>query len=210
MNIDFEKLPAVLFDWIEKFSFKQLSASQQKEVLFYFSEEEYNEVHQTFLNIKSASENNQEKNTERKSALLDHFDKHHGKIRNSTFSNVMAWQAAAILLLMLSGWLFYQVFDLKKNPYVEQIAAVDTVYVTKEIASQSEIIHDTVYRIKEVVKNRESYFYPKEQVLQAEEAELPGESETFPMLDLENLNSAQKGNSMKDDSLLRKFGFVAM
>jgi len=212
MNINFEKLPTRIFDWIETSSFEHLTHSQQKEILTYFSVEEYNEMHRTFLDLKSASlTNNSEENHQRKSALLDHFDKYHSVKQTRYPGTLMVWQAAAILLLMLSGGLFYRIFDLKKDSTFEQVATTDTVYVTREVAQAPEIIHDTVFRYKETKSAGQKDSYSSSKIsLETKDLESIGEMEIQPHLELENLTNAPKGNSMKDDSLLRKFGFVSM
>jgi len=207
MNIDFEKTPAVLFDWVETFSFEQLNPAQQKEVLVHLSEEAYNEMHRTSIDLKSASALWNDDFSDRKELLLVHFDRHHKQ--ELGFKGHMIWQAAAVLLLMLSGWLFYQVFDLKKEPVIKQMASIDTVYVDREVTSSPEVVHDTVYRYKKLQNNDRESAYQIE-ITEKEEIAPLNDMIAVPVLELENFNTTPKGNSMKDDSLLKKFGFVAM
>lgn len=210
MNIDFEKMPAVVFDWLEKFSFEELNHFQQKEVLAYFSAEEYDEIYATVKDLRSTTRPEVETRSSRKETILGHFDQHQSlkKGRGET-RRVLVWQAAAVFLMMLSGWLFYQVFDLNKDPGMQQVAVKDTVYVEKEIRAEAEIIHDTVYRYKER-QSTSSAVQEESDEIERENPETIGELDITPLIELENIGNNAKGNSMKDDSLLRKFGFVSM
>jgi len=213
MNINFEKLPNVVFNWVEEFTFAELNDSQKKEVLTYFSEDEFDQMHQACMDLKSvATIDHADVFTQKKNALLHHFDEHHSLKRRSSFfpGAMVVWQAAAILLLLLSGWLFYQVFGLQKNATIQQIAVTDTVYVDRQVASVPEIIHDTIYRYKENKGDPGKNDPSSEDMIEPEDIESIGEMEIHSIRELENLNNSPKGNSMKDDSLLRKFTFVSM
>lgn len=208
MNINFEKTPNTLFDWAEKFSFEDLNDLQRKEVLLYLSEEDYTSIYEASKGLKvilkqSAAGSHPEK----KKKLLSHFDAIHTRKKQIRIKTVAAWQAAAIVLMVLSGWLFYKVFDLQRADTTFQVASADTVYVTKEISAQPEYIHDTIYLYKE------SSSSSKENSLVNPAASSDcDKTKSFPQPLREHNGSAStpRGNSMKDDSLLKKFGFVAM
>jgi len=209
MNINFEKMPSFIFDWMEKSSFEKLNGAQQKEVLAWFSAEEYDEMYKASKDLKAMTEVAFSVSaSEKKSDIMTHFDKQISEKRSLVSSGVIFWQAAAILLLVLSGWLFYQMFDLKNQVVIEQVALIDTVYVDREVASTPELIHDTVYKYEKVEASSKSNKGSNHQVLKDEEP--TGDMEIAPAAAIENIPSVPRGNSMKDDSLLRKFGFVAM
>lgn len=208
MNINFEKTPNSIFDWSEKFSFAELSDLQKKEVLLYLSEEDYTGMYETSKGLKVLLKQSSHATIyTNKNKLLDHFDATHKNRKHLKFKIVMAWQAAALVLMVLSGWLFYRVFDLQKADTTLQVASKDTIYVTKEISAQPEYIHDTVYLYKE--SGRSSKDNSTENPTLSSDSD---KTKSFPQSPRERNGSASvpRGNSMKDDSLLKKFGFVAM
>jgi hypothetical protein len=212
MNTNFEKTPTVIFDWIEKFSFEELTVSQKEEVLNYFSESDYEQMHHTSLSVKAVSKNDSDFNLHRKEFVMHRFDAYHLK-KSNTFSlwyNANLWQAAAIFLFLISGWLFYHVFDLKKEQALRVIASVDTVYIEREVASTPEIVHDTVYYYKEVRTVSEKVKSNSDNLFRDDAIQILGKLESRPLIELEAFNNSTLGNSMKDDSLLRKFNFVSM
>lgn len=212
MNINFEKVPTIIFDWIEKFSFAELSLAQKEEVLKQFSESDYEHMHQTSVSVKMVSLVDSNFKSERKDIVMREFDSYHLKKTNkfTIWHSANLWQAAAIFLFLISGWLFYQVFDLKKDRALKVVASVDTVYVEREVASNPEIIHDTVYRYKEVKTTTKKETAHSDNLFRNEANQVLGKLESLPLIELENLNNTKRGNSMKDDSLLRKFSFVSM
>ncbi|WP_317897004.1 hypothetical protein [Aurantibacillus circumpalustris] len=212
MNINFEKVPVITFDWIEKFSFAELSISQKEEVLKHFSESDYEQMHQASVSVKLVSHVDSNFKSARKDMVMGEFDSYHLKKLHTSKKWRMAnlWQAAAIFLFLISGWLFYQIFDLKKERTLNVIASVDTVYIEREIASNPEIIHDTVYRYKEAKTASKKEPMHSDNLFRNDANQILGKLESPPLLELESLNNSTRGNSMKDDSLLRKFSFVSM
>ncbi|PBQ34160.1 hypothetical protein CNR22_21100 [Sphingobacteriaceae bacterium] len=210
MNINFEKTPNTVFDWAEKLSYTELSNLQKKQVLLYMSEEDYTGIYETSKGVKILLKRAPEvANTGRKNALLNHFDVNYSRKKQARFKTIIAWQAAAVILMLISGWLFYRVFDLQKADSVLQVASTDTVYVTKEISAEPEHIHDTVYLYKESAKSA----FKENSVIDSSQSAISGKLntlESLPVVEQKNVSGLPKGNSMKDDSLLKKFGFVAM
>lgn len=212
MNSNFENIPSVIFDWIKTLSYGELNKAQKEKVLTYFSEETYQELHLAGKKAKHVYHASAvPEDFQSRKILLEHFDKHQ-QLRNLTGTSsksLLFWQAAAILLMMLSGGLFYSFIDLKKAMGSQTVAAVDTVYVTKEIAGDPSIIYDTVYLYKQIVKTS---------VVNKHEA--PGFEESIfsPLIDgqeqrsidLQDIDTKSRGGSMKDDSLLKKFRYVSM
>ncbi len=212
MDKKLEQIPAIIFDWLETLDFIKLNASQQAETLKYFSKEEYREMRNAFLDIKTLSIHNKITNSiNREGFLLAHFDKHYAN--KKVLTPIFVWRVAALLLLLLSGGLFFKVLTMKDVILNPQVALVDTVYVNKDVKSTPEIIHDTVYITKQLVVKKNdgqglNYSYS--------ENNLPTTNLTVTDMsvisfkDRDNRANKVRGNSMKDDSLYRKHGFVSM
>ena len=212
MNINFDKVPAIIFDWIEKIPFIELTNSQKEEVLKHFSQSDYEQMHQTSLRVKLASKSDSSYKSTRKEGVMGKFDAYYLNKTNklSNWHRANLWQAAAIFLFLISGWLFYQIFDLKKENAIKTIASIDTVYIEREIASNPEIIHDTVYSYKEAKSTSKKEVSHSDNLFRDDANQVLGKLESLPLSELEALKNSTKGNSMKDDSLLRKFSFVSM
>lgn len=212
MEHNFEKIPAHIFDWIEVQAFEQLSTSQQALVLNFFTKEDYNQMHQTALELKAASGADRNlRNESRKNAVMAHFDNIHPVVKVMPLNTrlAMVWQAAAILLFLLSGWLFYQLFDLKNESGLQQVANVDTVYVDKEVKSDPEIIRDTIYLYKQTSsKSHEEIVATANGMVSTATDEL-NDIGIITMEDVETI-SEPKGTSMRDDSLLNRFNFYSL
>lgn len=212
MNSNFENIPSIIFDWMETLSFSELSETQKKNVLTYFSEETYQELHLAGEKAKHAYHASAvSEDFPSKRVLLEHFDRHHQlrKPMGASSKGLLFWQAAAILLMMLSGGLFYRFIDLKKSMGSQTVAAVDTVYVTKEVTSDPLVVFDTIYLYKEQTKTA---------VVKSTQNHNIAVSILNPLSDgeeqqntsLGELNTKPRGSSMKDDSLLKKFGYVSL
>ncbi len=215
MNTDFEKVPAVIFDWIKTKSFEDLTHSQKKDVLTYLSEEKYKEMYLAYLRIKPVSgSGNFVQELQSKNILLKHFDKRYPKEKNagngSSQKTLLFWQAAAVFLMLLSGALFYNFMDLKKSLSSQPVASADTVYVTKEITTGTSVVYDTIYKYIESYSNAGSTTHVEEVIFENEDLQPLNDGGYQPSIDLDNIDIRPRGSSMKDDSLLRKFGFVSM
>ena len=212
MNKNTENMPTEIFDWLQTSDFKSLVKDQQKQVLLYFSEEEFNAMHLAADALKMVnSQNNSRGEGLSKAALLERFDKQHTKIVYFYKQPVFYWQAAAMFLLLLSGWLFYRTYDIKTSLSDRAVASTDTIYVNRDVKSEPEIIHDTVYRykmIKEARKQREELH-----VSNSSESTQDNHLNYIQAIDLKEIHNAANSirrNSMKDDSLLKKYGYVTM
>lgn len=212
MNDNFENIPSIIFNWMETLSFRELNETQKKKVLIYFSEETYQELHLAGEKAKRISaEANSNHNFESRKILLEHFDKHRllQKPTGASSKGLLFWQAAAILLMMLSGGLFYSFIDLKKAMGSQTAAVIDTVYVTKEITSEPSVVYDTIYMYKELMKTSVVKHVPH--LNPAGSALNPlSDGEERQSIDLDELNTKPRGSSMKDDSLLKKFRYVSL
>src|SRR5215216_4901278 len=97
-----EHIPSAILDWLEQFSFIALSPAQQKEVLLHLSVQDYDELHEAVMGIKTARPDKVSGREKIKEELMMHFDARHaaGTKVFRLFSNPPAlWKAAAIFLL---------------------------------------------------------------------------------------------------------------
>lgn len=215
MKNNFENIPSGIFDWIMMYAFDELTATQQAEVLQYLDRETYNDMYATVTgmaglkNIPAANGK-----MHKKQVLLESYDTHHQSKKGFVWfmhTSVALWKAAAIVVLLLSGWVYFYMAGKKENPD-QLVAKVDTVYVTKEIPVEPVKVHDTIYITKYATKNKKDTAF-KIQVPVMHNGTLPVNETTpgiVPVETLENRTNQPKGNSMKDDTLLKKFSFVTM
>ena len=212
MNRNLEQVPAIIFDWLESQDFLKLNTSQQDEVLKYFSRDEYEEMRKSFLDIKLAFiPNNAVIDSNRQHVLLTHFDKHNAY--KKVLTPLFIWRAAALLLLLLSGGLFYKLLTMKNAIVNTQVVLADTVYVNKEIKSAPEIIHDTLYITKRMFSKKRNtrklnYFGANNNLLN--KPITVTDITTMGLKDLNNRANRIRSTSMKDDSLFKKHGFVSL
>jgi len=229
MKSDSENIPAALFDWLEKYNFSSLDSAQQSEVLEYFSAEEYSELRQSVLSIESVKQNDAisglrrpeplatARRVLRKQELLNRFDEKHRKPAIAyRFLNrpIALWKAAAVFLLFGSGWMTHYFLREKAASPEPVIAVMDTMYVTKEAMPVLEKIYDTVYIKQQAGPSSIRKIYYKgrreETVEKDESSFLPGDMNVLSIKDLDSTPNRQKSNSIKDDSLLKKYPFVSV
>jgi hypothetical protein len=217
MNPNFNSMPSTIFDWIEKLEFAQLNEQQQTEVLKFLSEEEYTAMHYAAIGLKDVHLSAMvSKDSGTKASLLARFDARHSGakvIPAEQRRSLIFWQAAAVLLFLLSGWLFYRVFEVKKAGTINQVASIDTVFVDREVRTAPEVIHDTVYLYKtRQAGNRNANVSPAT-LHETERFDRPLTEtegiEVLPLQELERAANAIRGNSMKDDSLLKKYALFS-
>jgi len=211
-----ENIPAGIFDWILSIPFEKLTSAQKAEVLLHLDEKMYDELHATAMGItgtvnipvakgKPASKN----------ILLEKFDAHHRQKKGVVVfmrRPVALWKAAAIVVLVLSAWLYFYTPEKKENPG-QLVAQVDTVYVTKEITTEPVKIHDTIYITKYASTKNKKDTAIKSQTTVVNNDALPVNQNNAGIIPVEALGNKQnqpRGNSMKDDTLLKKFSFVTM
>lgn len=212
MNTDFENIPSELFDWLQRLSFEELDARQQQRVLACFSKEEYDSMHAAAMVLHEVSGGRRPERTPSRKALLARFDAQHAEAKVLTLfpSKVLLWQAASAILLILSGGLFYRMIDLKKNGIVQHLATADTVYVDREVRAQPSVIYDTIYLYRQAeARNRQERQADDDtvSVINVPSA-LTNDIYVLPLEDVDM--EKPRGNSMKDDSILQRFGTVSM
>lgn len=213
-----EQIPTAVFDWLQTHDFEDLNAAQKQETLLHFGVEEYAELRRTVTKINRAA---LQTRLGRKQDLLARFDALHapGATAGRVFSitRLVVWKAAAVFLFFLSAALFYQKMTAKNAESSALASAIDTLYVVKEVASAPVRIYDTVFiqAKKQGVRASipiESQFALRQDTGSELGAEpFAGDQSPFVSVrELENKSNQPKRNSMKDDSLLRRYSFVTM
>ncbi|MCD6066416.1 MAG: hypothetical protein K0S33_1242 [Bacteroidetes bacterium] len=206
------EIPSIVFDWLKEQEFALLNAEQQTEVLRYFSMEEYNELHQALREVRQHSPAISSGKEKRKTVLLEAFDKEHQKPAASIYRLRPAhfMRAAAACVFFVAGWLGYDFLHSDKTLSEKIVEIRDTLYITKEIAALPQKVRDTVY-VYRTGKSKATKTIPKNGT--------PGSMDVYAPINDMNVVSvkefgstlnASKGNSLKDDSLVKKFSFVTL
>ncbi len=209
-----EDIPMIIFDLLERKSFAGLAPEEKKEVSQYFSQEEYEILHQDILNIRFTINNQRSDGYIRKHELMNKFEKKYPVTgRRFEISNI-SWKAAAIFLFLGTGWLSHYLTQNKNTGTVSQNGSVDTVYITKEVLSPPVKIYDTVYTLRQPspgyqqknieIKSRGNVNHIN--VINR----MNDQTNILNINEADNKVNNQKGNSMKEDPLLRKFTFVTL
>lgn len=213
INSNVAEIPEYIFEWMQEFSFSELEKEQQAEVLEHFSEEEYNSLY------KATSELREHKpafQTPRREAikvdLMERFEKKHAApVVVQQESNVVYWKAAAGLALLIAvGSMTFSFLKTGKTGSDSLASRIDTVFVERQMAAEPQIIHDTVFIAPiQGKKNRG-------QVRTSYSNEAPAEMYMEPTIsvatirDIDNPINGQKRNSMRDDSLAKRFAVVTL
>lgn len=214
-----EEFPEEIFNWLSSQSFIELNAEQKSVVLNHLNEEEYGEMRDALKSISILKSGSGYAGiNSRKEQLLKQFEISHQSKQGTVGTNRphAYWQAAAAVLFLICGWLSFQLLKPDSGIQNGLLSKTDTVYIKKEIQLQAEKIHDTVYIYKLVKENSQSVAKGETaRELQGSYNDYPGlnSSENIPYIQLNEIDrefNNQRGNSMKDDSLLKKYGFVAM
>ncbi len=210
MNKPEENIPTEIFDWINNYSFHNLSAAQQSQVIIWFSPDTYNQIH---LAAKQASYNQewQARKAAIKDQLLYQFEaKNKSKV---WYKKTIPWWQAAAAILVIAGIFTTQL--LKQQTAVKEnlLAFTDTIYLEKLVASEPIYIYDTVYQ-KETKNVNQSPVGQQKQTEKAMEnfknTALPNQVLVQSIHTLESTSNQIKGNSLKDDTLLLTYGFVKL
>lgn len=216
MKTNPENIPAHIYDLAERFRFADLGEQDRKNVLEYVDENTYNDLHMAAVAIRqSIVKTPAPGKNQRRQQLLTVFDAHNEKrpvVIPLWKQPVALWKVAAVVVLLLTGWTSVFI-GMKKEPEKNLVASVDTVYVTKEVPSEPVKIHDTVY-VERYKKNDEKKAVPHiNPVSPANGTMTPVQTDFINAAGVESLNNRPnqpKGNSMKDDTLLKKYSFVTM
>jgi len=215
MKTEPENIPDHLFDWLENRSFHSLSEVEKTLVLHFFSKEEFEEMQSAAIAVKSPKA---PQNKTSKSNLLDRFDAVHANGSENAKPAIFqmpVWRAAAIALLLICFGLAHRILNTTLSKPIGTAIKVDTVYLVKQIASAPEKIFDTIYiskttatpKSKELVKSIAEIAKFKDKPV---EIFSKNELAVVPLNELENKANQPKRNSLKDDSVLRKFAVVRL
>lgn len=214
MRTNPENIPAIIYEWLKAASFAELEKAQQEEVVRHMNADEFDELHFTHVSLVKTASSTPSANREKiKMLLLEHFDHKQTRQHKLLFLNkpVALWKAAAAVLLLLTGWLLFYLAGKKENS--PQLAArTDTVYVIKKIPAEPVKIYDTVYVTKYVQSSKKEDRY-KEDASPNGSMNVHDNYEPMHIVsvrELDNASNQPKGNSIKDDTLIKKFGFVRM
>ncbi|MFA6260625.1 MAG: hypothetical protein WC760_04105 [Bacteroidia bacterium] len=209
MKTDPENIPSELFDWIQTTPFRELDGNQQAIVSHHFTESTYTELHAVASAVHTQQVNAVRKRT-MKNDLLREFDRIHpvaqSDMKRISGSLPFYRIAAALLLISCLGMLAWM--RLGNKPAIPALALHDTIYITREIAAAPIREYDTVYL---TIKGK-----PAKQNSSSEPTDLhplpqsPASIDVVGMSDMEALHNRPKNNSMKDDTLLRSYSYVAL
>jgi hypothetical protein len=217
MEVNPENIPAHVFDWIGTFAFNELNTQQKEEAGAYLTEQQYNALHAAARGVKVVATESFRAGAGRKASLLDRFDEHHASVnplRRVMLRPVALWKVASLFILGgISGAFLLQA----KPPVTDGVGTTrhDTVYVNREVLSPSEKIHDTVYILGQQVPARDvsvrppTASAPKGATFDTDIQD-PGSINVITLRDYERKQNGPRGNSMKDDSLLRSYTFVTL
>ncbi len=204
-----ENAPEIIFEWLSE-PFQSLNDKQQEEVLLYFTAEEFDEMHQAM----TAIENNRQRPSAAmyrvKQELLAEFDKKFNGRSNarSLFVPIDMWKAAAVFFFLMGSWFAIGYFRPQEFIHPKTMTTIDTVYLEKNF-------YDTVYVVEEERAERRTQkrAYAKSYESESISGNFQLRPETLNVLSLDLLNSeenVQKGNSLRDDSLISGFNFITL
>ena len=219
MSFSPEQIPNHIFDWLETVDFENLPAEKQEEVKAWLSADEYQEMRQTLVAIKASKVNSTNLSGNRKARLMEHFDTVYPK-QKTEVTKIHYWQMAAGFLLLLCGGLLFQKWQVSPEKSPVMAAIRDTVFLVKNSAPEMVRVHDTVYlsvpsgektATVQTVAGRKTYNSPIRISTRSNSyAAVSDNRLVLPVETMESSRNDPKGNSMKDDSLLRKYSFVSM
>lgn len=206
-----ENIPEVIFDWIKITPYNKLNKEQQNLVIQFLTEIEYDEMYYASRAFKSEPVAYLIDTEKSKKFLSEKFDTYHSsaKIIRLPVHQFVLWHVAAALVSIMIGWYLFSFNILFHDSQKKEIVKLDTVYIQKEILSQPMVIHDTfiVYKKLEVNQTQsKETFIQKNQLMQTSIS-------TMPVMNVNELDfemHSQRNNSMNDDSLVKKFGFVSL
>lgn len=204
------QIPDELFGLIESKSWLELNNHEKNMVLGYLSEEEFTKMHEVFL---ATTELNARENEMDLPAAIKHKLDQQFKVHHQKGAMIPLWQAAAVFLVLLSGFLFYAITQNRSENKIVNIIH-DTLYVPQYVETQSKKT-DTVivYRYKENNKQgfTSKYDVQKDMNNTSEQAVLPVAQ--IRALSIEEIKSSIKNiknKSMLEDTLYRKIGYASI
>lgn len=216
--MDKEKQQALVYEWLEKFSFEELSAQQRQKVLQLMPESHYQAMHQSLEKAKEEFETAQEPllPPEMKEKIAEKLTKT-SKIKSILNYSVPIYQVAAVFVLFFGLLaLFFRPTGEKQTVYLRQ---TDTVFVR-----QTDTVRLLAYDSLQPAHTSQPTASPKQPTVSekkqeksrrevSEKQEENTESDKKPMLgfaslsvsDLEKVERSAAGYSLAEDSMLTRF-----
>jgi len=215
MRNEIEKVPVHILDWLEEKEFASLTNDERQQVLQYFSEEEYIDLHAVRQSIRLNNPLGAITGREKSEKELLKLLRMRKTNKVISLKKVVIWQAAAIALFIVSGVLTFYMFSFRNAGGSSIMAITDTVYLNHDAVAQPVVIHDTFYidlkekaykphRIKQQRISAPAYTTKKRLLHDSTAAAVARSGHIQTSAD------AKKGNSIKDDSLVRKYSFVTL
>lgn len=208
MNMEWNKLPDEALDWIHQLSFESLTEAQQRTILTCMDAATYQDMHNASRLVTKAQSHAPV--SDRKAILLRHFDQKHLHA-SSPLLHLRYWQAAAAVLL--AGCLTFSTLLLMKTgkqAAIQTASISDTVYLASPVSEVR--IYDTVYLERQAPKTNRKQPQSSHHGV-PEQGYLPNENELQPFGTIEQLNdkvNRLRHPSIRNDSVISRFGFVAM
>jgi len=214
MENNIDNIPDHIFDWVKTSDFNSLTLDQQERVLKHLSEETYIELHQSAAGIKSIHEMDYQRKTDSVMLnLLARFDNAHASKQvpaKHEINSLLFWKAAAVLLMLACTWMFYGL--RKKNEITYLIKDVDTLYIAKQLDPIELKVFDTIYLDREIGSKKvkgETYFY-KKSIPRSITVTVPEGINILSIKDINSTANKQKRNSLKADSLMKKYSVTTL
>ncbi len=218
-----ENTPDYIFDWIESTPFDALTTEQQKEVLLYLPQTEYQQLHQAAALAMQYTQQGSETFAQNNAALSNlHaiFDANYPPtatpltIKPKSLAAIWVWKVAASVLLFAVAFLSYGLYNAKHHQTQSSlIEKIDTVFVniTKEIPREVKI-HDTVYLTRPSQNNapRRVNSYSGVTPPQSDISPNINPLRSVPFAEKDQPQNSPKNNSIKDDTLIQNFNFVTL
>jgi hypothetical protein len=209
MNKEEENIPNEIFDWLNTHSFQELNANQQAQVSNWFNPTTYNQIHHAAKHALAVNAM-----LARKAIIKEHILQQF-ELKNKAVwykKAIPFWQAAAIIIF-LSGIFIVQLRMQKTASNPNLLAFSDTIYLEKLIQSEPIYLYDTVFiKDKKAPKqiNTIYQYNNKTEPKTFKNTELPNQVLVQSLHTLESASNQIKGNSLKDDTLLKIYGFVKL
>lgn len=218
-----ENTPDYIFDWIESTPFDALTTEQQKEVLLYLPQTEYQQLHQAAALATQYTQQGSEtfaQNNATLAQLHTLFDAKHTPPqtlpteKRKNLATLWVWKAAASVLLIAVAFLSYGLYSAKQHQNQSGlIEKIDTVFVniTKEIPREVKI-HDTVYLSRPSQNNAPARIHPYTKITLPQSDISPNINplRSVPFAEKDQPQNSPKNNSIKDDTLVQNFNFVTL
>lgn len=186
-------------------SWSTLTAAQKAQIEPYFSEQEYNVLHDA-MQVKQVDELSE------KSKLLQAFDAHH---QTKSLLNTRGWRVAASILFLGIGALQIAILTQHKSSELVTQIIKDTVFIEQQTASKTIHTYDTVYLTSESRPQKTNqHKYPKMQVAKIENQKhnITPQPDVFvtPLNALSETPNTRRKNSIKADSAFQRLTFVTL